>query len=90
MPVQVGVHLVLEGRGFAFALARRNGGGVSRVVEQAGGRQRFSFCGGVPVTGDGRGGGGGGKGGGGRRRARRRRGRFGQRDEGRGRKRRGV
>lgn len=54
VPVKVGVHLVFEGWGFAFSLACRNGGSMSWVVEQAGGRERLSFCGGVPVPGNGR------------------------------------
>lgn len=43
------MHLVFEGWGFAFSLACRNGGSMSWVVEQAGGREHLSFCVGVPV-----------------------------------------
>ena len=53
VPVQVGVHLVFEGWGFALALACGNGGRVSWVVEQTGSGERLSVCGGVPVKVDG-------------------------------------
>lgn len=47
------MHLVFEGWGFAFSLACRNGGSVSWVVEQAGGGEGLSLCGGVPVPANG-------------------------------------
>ena len=48
------MHLVFERWGFAFSLARGDSGGVSWVVEQAGGREGLSLCGGVPVPANGR------------------------------------
>lgn len=57
MPVWVGVHLVLERRGLAFACG--NGGGVGWVVEEAGGGQGLSLRRGVPLSRGGSGGGGG-------------------------------
>lgn len=67
------MHLVFERRRFAPSLARGDGGGVSGVVEQAGGRKALLLCGSIPVPGAG-GGTGGGTGGGARRSGRGRRG----------------
>lgn len=78
------MHLIFKGWGFAFSLACGNCCGMSWMVEEAGGRKRFSFCGGVPVPCNGRRGRGQRQGGGGCRGTGRHCGCFGQLNVGRG------
>lgn len=52
VPIQVGMHFVFEGWGFAFSLACGNDGSVSGVIKQAGRGEGLSLCGRVPVPGN--------------------------------------